>query len=148
MSSRLVRKKQRQSVCISTLRTMEPMAGNVSYLYRPSLDNGSWIQAQSLVVTHRCVMAGILCTKTYVVLMHARLCWVLISHDQTLFGNLGFPRTRDGASAELTLFGILLAHHPVISGGRRCMYSRVAIYGETDFHHRVTVLGWWLARSI
>jgi hypothetical protein len=76
-------------------------------------DNGwAWIQALSLVVTHRCVLAGILCTKKYVVLMplHARLCWVLISHNQTL-GKLGLPPTRDAVSAELTHFGIPLAHH-------------------------------------
>ena len=74
-------------------------------------------------------------------LLHARLCWVLISRDQTL-GKLGLPPTRDAVSAELTRFGIPLAHRLVISGGRRCVYSRVAIYGEADSDHRVMVLGW------
>jgi hypothetical protein len=128
---------------------MEPMVSNVLYIYRPNLDNGwAWIQALSLVVTHRCVLAGILYTKKYALLpLRARLCWVLISHDQTL-GKLGLPPTRDGVSAELTRFGIPLAHHHVISGGRRCVYSQVAIYGEADCDHRVMVLGWRLARSI
>jgi hypothetical protein len=72
--------------------------------------------------------------------LHARLCWVLISHDQTL-GKLGLPPTRDAVSAELTRFGIPVVHHLVISGGRRCVYSRVAIYREADCDHRVTVLG-------
>lgn len=103
------------------------------------LDNDwSWIQALSLVVTHRCVLAGMLYIKKYVVLMplHARLCWVLISHDQAL-GNLGLPPTRDAVSAQFIRFG----NHFVISGGRRCVYGRVAIYGEADCDHRVTVLG-------
>ena len=122
----------------------------VKYIYRPSLANGwAWIQAQSLAVTRRCVLAGILCTKKCVVLMplHARLCWALISHDQTL-ENLGLPRTRDGVSAGLTLFEIPFAHHLVISGGRRCVYSRVAIHEEANCNPRVTALGWRLVRSI
>jgi hypothetical protein len=73
--------------------------------------------------------------------LHARLCWVLILHDQTL-GKLGLPPTRDAVGDELTRFGIPLAHHLVLSGGRRCVYSRVAIYREADSDHRVTVLGW------
>jgi len=58
--------------------------------------------------------------------LHVRLCWVLITLDQTL-GKLGLPSTTDGVSAELTRFGIPLAHHLVLSGGRRCVYSWVAI---------------------
>lgn len=70
-------------------------------------------------------------------------CTTLLGTDiaQTL-GKLGLPPTRDAVSAELTHFGIPLAHHLVISGGRRCVYSRVAIYGEAYSDHRVTVLGW------
>jgi hypothetical protein len=73
--------------------------------------------------------------------LDARLCRVLISHDQTL-GKLGLPPTRDAVSAEPTRFGISLTRHLVISGGGRCVYSWVAIYGEADCDHRVTVLGW------
>ena len=44
------------------------------------LDNGwVWIQALSLVVTHRCVVAGIHCTKKYVVVTHA--CPTLLVTD-------------------------------------------------------------------
>ena len=92
--------------------------GEQCAIYRPNLDNNwAWFQALSPVVTHRCVLAGTLCTKKYVILMSlpARLCWVtwvLISHDQTL-GKLGLPPTRDAVSAELTHFGISLTHHLV-----------------------------------
>jgi hypothetical protein len=58
-----------------------------------------------------------------------------------------FPYKRRGERRTLPL-GIPLAHHHIILGGRRCVYNRVAIYGEADCDHRVMVLGWRLVQSI